>query len=314
MKKVFIDGQEGTTGLQIFDRLKSRDDLEIIEIPDEKRKDIDTKKDFLNRADLVILCLPDKAAKESVSLLENPETCIIDASTAFRTDDDWVYGLPEMNSSQREKIATAKRISNPGCYPTGVILPIYPLISEGLLPDDYPLSVHAVSGYSGGGKKLIAAYEEESENKKGELSCRPYSIGKKHKHVSEMHKHTGLKYPPIFTPSVGNFYNGMVVTIPVFTGTLKKKVDSKDFFDVLSNHYKSDKFVRVMELNTTDHFENGFLSPLACNGTNYLDIFVFEHDQQTLLMSRLDNLGKGASGAAVQSMNIVFGVDEGLSL
>ncbi len=310
MKKIFIDGQEGTTGLQIFDRLKDRDDIQLLEIPHEKRKDADTKKEFLNQANLVILCLPDGPSKESVGLIKNPETKVIDASTAHRTSVGWTYGLPELNANHRDKIRESKRVANPGCYPTGFILTLYPLVHKNIVPVDYPAIIHAVSGYSGGGKKLINLYENQENKGRDYFSYRPYALGTKHKHVNEMQEITGLKHAPFFSPAVGNFYEGMLINVPLVSRLLNKKVEAKEIRDILYEYYASEPFVKVMEFEKTDFLDNGFLSPTECKGTNRVELFVFDHADQILLISRLDNLGKGASGAAVQNMNIMLGFDE----
>lgn len=312
MKKVFIDGQEGTTGLQILERLKGRDDIELLEIPYDKRKDQDKKSELLNRSDLVILCLPDQAAKESVSLVNNPDTRIIDASTAFRTDPDWTYGLPEIDPGQREKIKDSKRVSNPGCYPTGFILSIAPLISSEIMSKEALVSINAVSGFSGGGKKLISLYENSYNKEMEHFSFRPYALGKKHKHIDEMHLMTGLSTPPVFFPSVGNFYNGMLITTPVFKKYLNKDLDK--IHEHMQNHYRDEEFVNVIDLNSDEYLEGGFLSATTLNGTNNVDIFLFDHGDAILIVSRLDNLGKGASGAAVQNMNLMLGFEENKSL
>lgn len=314
MKKIFIDGQVGTTGIQIYDRLKDREDLQIISIPDEKRKDLKAKKVILNEVDLVILCLPDQAAKESVSLIENPDVKVIDASTAHRTDENWAYGLPELNKNQRGLIRKSKRVSNPGCYPTGLILAIQPLIAEGIVPHDYPVTLNALSGYSGGGKNLVETYENSEISGQEYISSRPYALGVKHKHVPEMQKYTGLKFAPIFTPSVGNFYKGMLVTIPIFTRLLSRNLSAEEVRDNLEKYYENEQFVKVMPFGSSDYLQNGFLSATDCNDTNNVELFVFDHDNQILLTARLDNLGKGASGAAVQNMNIMLGLEESKSL
>ncbi|MCP4159261.1 MAG: N-acetyl-gamma-glutamyl-phosphate reductase [Deltaproteobacteria bacterium] len=312
MKKVFIDGQEGTTGLQIYERLVGRDDIELLEIPHEKRKDQKLKSEFLNNANLVILCLPDQAAIDSVALVNNPETKIIDASTAFRTNPEWTYGLPEVNASQRDKIIGSKRVSNPGCYPTGVILSLAPLVSSEILDKEAMVSVNAVSGFSGGGKKLIALYEGSYKKQTEHYSVRPYALGKIHKHIDEMHLMTGLKKTPVFLPSVGNFYNGMLITIPLFKEHLNK--DASSIHSLLKIHYKDEQFVEVKDLNSDEYLEDGFLSATSLNGTNKVEIFVFDHDNAVLVLSRLDNLGKGASGAAVQNMNLMLELNESTSL
>lgn len=310
MKTVFIDGQEGTTGLQILDRLKERDDIELLEIPNEKRKDTGTKTTFLNEADLVMLCLPDQAAVESVGLITNPATKVIDASTAHRTSSDWVYGLPERSKEQREAVRNAQRVSNPGCYATGFILLIYPLVHQDIMPVDYPVTVHGASGYSGGGKKLIRIYEDPDKVEPDSFSYRPYALDLKHKHIPEMQRWTGLSNPPVFTPSVGNFYSGMLVSVPLVSKRLNKVVSAEKIRNILADYYDTEPFVKVMPFESNGYLENGFLSPTGCNGTNRVDIFVFGHEDQVLLVSRLDNLGKGASGAAVQNMNLMLNLEE----
>ena len=307
MFTVFIDGQEGTTGLRIHERLKNRNDLTILEIPFEKRKCAKTKSQFLNDASAVILCLPDAAAKESAAMVENPGTKIIDASTAFRTASDWVYGLPELHKGQRDRIRTAMRISNPGCHATGFILSLFPLVQAGIVPEDYPVTCHSITGYSGGGKKMIASYQDTQNDLNGP---RHYALSLKHKHLPEMQKHTGLTSPPLFSPIVGNFYSGMVVTIPLITRFMKKRASVQAIHEIFSAHYASEPFIKIMPRNPELCLEDGFLSPVACNDTNRLDLFVFGHDEQVLIMARFDNLGKGASGAAVQNLNIAMGVDE----
>ncbi len=320
MYKVFIDGQEGTTGLEIKDRLTGRSDIELLEIPGDKRKDIQVKKAFINGADLVILCLPDAVARESVALADNGSTRFIDASTAHRTHPDWVYGLPEMSpdpdqkGNQAEKIFNARFVANPGCYPTGFILMVRPLVGQGILPPDYPATVHAVSGYSGGGKKLIQVHESRDEGIMEELASRPYGFSLTHKHVPEMQAYTGLSHAPVFTPGVGNFYKGMLVHLPLFPRLFNTRIDADKLRAVLGNVYAQEKFVRVMEAPTDHYLDQGFLSPLGCNDTNRVEIFVAGHDDQILVTARLDNLGKGASGAAVQNLNIMLGMDPGTGL
>ena len=311
MKTVFIDGQEGTTGLEILDRLQPRNEIRLIEIPKDRRKDPQAKAACLNAADLVILCLPDQAARESVGLIRNPATKVIDASTAHRTSEGWVYGLPELNPHQRDRIRLSNRVSVPGCYPTGFILSVRPLVDAGILPPDYPVTVHAVSGFSGGGKKLIETYQNQKVDGASALAYRPYALGLSHKHVPEMQKMTGLQHAPIFAPSVGNFLKGMLVSVPLFSRLLNKRVVAAEVRDTLADFYADEPFVQVMPWESASHLENGFLSPMACNGTNSVELFVFGHDLQILLVARLDNLGKGASGAAVQNMNLMLDLPEG---
>ena len=300
--------------MKILDRLKARDDIELMEIPAAKRKDIRTKTAYLNEAELVVLCLPDEAARESVSLIHNPATKVIDASTAHRTSQGWVYGLPEISKAQRGQIRASNRVSNPGCYPTGFILAIYPLIAEGVVSLDYPVTVHAVTGYSGGGNKLIDAYRNHDTSETASISYRPYALGLKQKHVPEMQRWTGLRYAPIFTPAVGNFFNGTLVSIPLVSRLLNQKVSPKDVHHILGNYYQSEPFVKVMPLDSDNYLQDGFLSPTACNGSNRIELFVFGYEEQLLLVARFDNLGKGSSGAAVQNMNIMLNLQESKGL
>ncbi|MGC8765056.1 MAG: N-acetyl-gamma-glutamyl-phosphate reductase [Brevinematia bacterium] len=305
--KVFVDGQSGTTGLKINERLTKRDDIELLEISEEKRKEPEEKNKFLNSADIVILCLPDEAARESVSLITNPSTKVIDASTVHRVDPEWVYGLPEYEKTQRERIQNSKRVCVPGCHATGFILSLYPLVKNGIVPTDYPVTVHSITGYSGGGKKLIERFES-NQDRESWHSSRHYALNLKHKHLPEMQKYTGLYYPPLFTPVVGNFFKGMAVGIPLHKRLLKKKVDSNDIYEILSSHYENEFFVRVVEEKNS--FEIDYFDPTACNDTNLAEIFIFGNEEQFLLLTRLDNLGKGASGAAIQNLNIMLGIDE----
>lgn len=304
--KVFIDGKEGTTGLQIFDRFEGRDDLEILTIDEDKRKDTFERKRLINESDITFLCLPDAAAIEAVSLCENPDTRIIDASTAHRTNPAWDYGFPELSAQHKENIRSSRRVANPGCYASGFISLVYPLVQAGVLPEDYPITCHAVSGYSGGGKKLIAAVESDDKSK--ELySPRQYALTQAHKHQPEMQYVCGLKYKPMFNPIVDDYYNGMVVSVPLITRTLTKAYTPKDIHEILSAHYEGQKYLKVMELGGKDTLPDGFLAANTLAGTNDMQIFVFGNDEQILLCSRFDNLGKGASGAAVQNMNIMLG-------
>lgn len=314
MVKIFVDGQEGTTGLKIHERLSQRSDIELLTIDPEKRKDLTERKKFINAADIVYLCLPDDAARESVSLVDNDHTKLIDASTAHRTHPDWAYGLPELSTEHRQRIQKASRVSVPGCYATGFAAIVYPLVQEGILPADYPVSCHAVSGYSGGGKKLIAKYQAVPHN--GErLRCpRYYALGLKHKHVPEMHCRSGLSYPPIFNPILGDYHQGMAVSVPLFPRLLAKGMTAKDLQGFFSSYYADQHFIQVIPFESDAFLDEGYFDPTGCNGTNRLEIFVFGYDDQILVTSRLDNLGKGASGAAMQCMNIMLGIDEGTGL
>lgn len=312
--KVFVDGQEGTTGLQIHDYLSVRSDLEILTIDPAKRKDPEARRALINEADIVFLCLPDAAAIEAVSLAANNKTRFIDASTAHRTHPDWTYGLPELNKEQRELIRQSHRVSNPGCHATGFILALYPLIHEGIVPADYPVTCQSLTGYSGGGKKLIEKYENNSSGVETLHFPKPYALKLNHKHLPEMHKVTGLTFPPHFVPVVSDFYKGIAVSIPLLSRHLNKQLSAKDVHGFLSSYYESESFVRVMPFESDAYIENGFFNLEVCNNTNRFELFIFGNNDQILLMSRFDNLGKGASGAAIQNMNIMLGLDEGLGL
>ncbi|MCP4752050.1 MAG: N-acetyl-gamma-glutamyl-phosphate reductase [Proteobacteria bacterium] len=308
---IFIDGQVGTTGLQIADRLKKRGDIALLEIPQERRKNRATKKEYLNSADLVVLCLPDAAARESVEMIENDRVKVLDASTAHRTDPNWAYGLPELSSEQRGKIRSASRVSNPGCYPTGFLVGIAPLVRSGIVPPDFPVTINAVSGYSGGGRQMIEAYQNREKSHPDQLwTYRPYGFQLAHKHVPEMHKYSGLIEPPLFVPSVAHFQQGMMVSIPLVGRLLKKGWSSEEVHAVLNESYQGEEFVNLHPLNDFDNLQDGFLSALECNETNRIDLLVFGNRNQILIAARLDNLGKGASGAAVQNMNIMLGEKE----
>lgn len=310
--KIFVDGSEGTTGLKINERLACRDDLEILKIDPEKRKNTDERKKYINNADIVFLCLPDQAAKEAVSLIDNPSTKVIDASTAHRTDDGWAYGLPELSASHRDKIKTSSRVAVPGCYATGLISIMYPLVSSGLVPKDYPVTVHAISGYSGGGKKRIEEYEAPDGNPYD--SPQLYSLGLSHKHIPEMTKISGLEYAPVFSPIISSFYKGMSVCVPLHKRLLPTNVTKEVIHEYLTTHYSKENFIKVMPSGSERSYPNGFLGATRVNDTNYLEIYITGNDDQIMLISVLDNLGKGSSGAAVQNMNILLGLDEGLGL
>ncbi|MDR0898530.1 MAG: N-acetyl-gamma-glutamyl-phosphate reductase [Oscillospiraceae bacterium] len=302
--KVFIDGQEGTTGLQIVDRLTAREDVQLLTIDPALRKDAAARKALLNAADVCFLCLPDAAAIEAVSLIENDKTIVIDASTAHRTNDAWAYGLPELSPAHREAIAASKRIANPGCYATGALALLYPLTAGGILPPDYPVSIHAVSGYSGAGKKGIAQYEAENrdENLK---SPRQYGLSQAHKHLPEIRKHGLLAETPLFNPQICDFYAGMTVSIPLHTRLLRRKINKEAVEACYRAHYASASFIQVQ-----DAPPDGFLPATLNTGSNRLSIFVCGNDERITLIAVLDNLGKGASGAAVQSMNIALALPE----
>ena len=308
MTKIFIDGQVGTTGLQIFDMLHTRDDIEVLSIPDNKRKDPEVRKELITASEISILCLPDDAAREAVSLNAD-ESRIIDASTAHRTNDDWVYGLPEMSQAQREAIKDAKLLSNPGCYPQGFILLVKPLIEESLLNPDTNLVCSAVSGYSGGGRQMIETFEARQQKDTDKLAVQDYGLTLNHKHVPEMQKYTGLSRAPIFLPSVANYYKGMIVRVPIAMELLNQGSANK-VASCLKQKYEHNPFIRIYDCNDQNALEDGRLNAVACNGTNFMDLMIFGNAQQIVLMARYDNLGKGAAGAAIQNLNLMLGFDE----
>ena len=307
--RIFIDGQEGTTGLKIYDRLATRNDLEILKIDEAKRKDPAERQKLINASDITFLCLPDAAAIEAAALATSDHVRIIDASTAHRVAPGWVYGFPELSSQQREAIASSHRIANPGCYATGFISLVAPMVRCGWMPPDYPVVCHAISGYSGGGKKMIAAYQ--SPDRAAEyLSVRQYGLTQSHKHQKEMQVLCGLEYTPIFNPAVSDFYNGMTVSVPVYTRLLNKKPSVQSIYEMFCACYEGQNFVKVMPFMGEGVLEGGFLPSNSLADTKQLQIFVCGNDDRVLLAACLDNLGKGASGAAVQNMNIALGLDE----
>lgn len=312
--KVFIDGEAGTTGLQIRARLEGRDDLDFISLGEDKRKDAGARKEALNEADIVILCLPDEAAKEAVSLIGNATTRVIDASTAHRVADGWVYGFPEMSPGQRQDISGATRITNPGCYPTGAIALTRPLVAAGIVPEGWPLTVNAVSGYSGGGKQMIAEFEDEAAPNYTLEAFRAYALGLAHKHVPEMQKNMGLAHPPLFAPNVGRYAQGMIVEVPLQLWALPGEVSVAKVHETLAAYYEGQRFVSVVPPGESAAMTK--LDPEQLNGTNAMKLFVFgnETTKQVRLAALLDNLGKGASGQAVQCLNIMTGADEGLGV
>ena len=310
--RVFVDGQEGTTGLRIHDYLAGRSDVEVLRAAPELRKDSAERARLLNAADIAFLCLPDAAAREAAALVTNPATCLIDASTAHRTASDWVFGLPELAAEQREKIRGSKRIANPGCHATGFILFVRPLVDAGLIPQSTLLTATSITGYSGGGKKMIEQYESGGDARLA--SPRPYGLGLHHKHLPEMTAHSRLETAPVFMPIVGSFLNGLSVSIPLHLSALKRGSTAAHLHAALEARYADERFVRVMPLDDAATLADGYFDVQACNDTNRVDLFVFGSPTQALLMCRLDNLGKGASGAAVQSMNVHLGLDEGTGL
>ena len=303
MYKVYIDGQVGTTGLQLRQKLQNHKEVEILLISEELRKDEAERKRLMNEADVVFLCLPDDAAKEAVKLVENPNTCVIDASTAHRVDPDWTYGFPELSDQHRENIKNSKRIANPGCHATGFIAAVYPLVEMGIIGTDYPLTAHSLTGYSGGGKAMIADYNDENRPV-GFDSPRQYGLSQKHKHLPEMQHVTGIDAPPVFCPIVADYYSGMATCIPLIASLFKKKVTKDELLAMLTDYYKDAKLISV----GTE--ETNFLASNPLSDTNQLKLFVEGNDERMTLISVFDNLGKGASGAAVQNMNIVLGLDE----
>jgi N-acetyl-gamma-glutamyl-phosphate reductase len=310
--KVFIDGEAGTTGLQIRERLEGRRDIELVSIDPAKRKDADERRRLLNGVDAVILCLPDDAAKEAVALIENDAVKVIDASTAYRVAPDWTYGFPEMAKDQRAKIAASKRVSNPGCYPTGFIALVKPLLDAGLVPRGWQFFCNAVSGYSGGGKAMIAEFEDETSPNYTSAPYRIYAMAQKHKHVPEMQMQAGLARPPIFAPSVGRYYNGMIVEVPLALQALPNLPTLRQVHAALTDAYAGERFVEVASIEEASALKT--LDPEGLNGTNRLKLFVFGHDGEARLVALLDNLGKGASGAAVQNLNIMLGLEEAAGL
>jgi len=309
---VYVDGQEGTTGLRINEYLARRSDIDILRIDPDRRKDPAERARLLNAADVAFLCLPDAASREAAAMVTNSNTCLIDASTAHRTVPGWVFGLPELAPGQREAIRSSKRIANPGCHATAFILAVRPLVDAGLLPADARITATSITGYSGGGKSMIAEYEAGGDPRLN--SPRPYALGLAHKHIPEMMAHTGLRNAPVFMPIVGNFYKGLAVTVPLHLSELRSGTTPLQVRDALATHYAGERFIRVMPLRDPDTLSSGFFDVQADNDTNNVDLFVFGNEQQILVMARLDNLGKGASGAAVQSMNVHLGVDETTAL
>ncbi len=311
---VFVDGQEGTTGLRIHEYLAARKDVEVLRIDADRRKDNAERARLLNAADVAFLCLPDAAAREAAALVHNPRTCLIDASTAHRTAPGWVFGLPELAPGQRDAIRASQRIANPGCHASAFILLLRPLVDAGLVPAGHALSATSITGYSGGGRQMIERYvaAASSGSEPALTSPRPYALTLTHKHLAEMMAHTGLGAAPIFMPVVGNFFKGLAVTVPLHLkalGTTPEAVHA-----ALAKRYADERYLRVMPLRDPATLADGFFDVQGCNDTNRVDIFVFANETQAILVARLDNLGKGASGAAVQAMNVHLGLDEGLGL
>ena len=311
--KVFIDGSEGTTGLRIHERFSQRSDIELLTISPDLRKDPDERRRLINSSDITFLCLPDAAARESVSLVENEDVVVIDASTAHRTCEGWAYGFAELSAAHRNAIKNGKRIAVPGCHATGFIALVYPMIAGGLMDHDYPVSAFSLTGYSGGGKKMIAAYEDE--DKPAELFApREYAITQQHKHLNEMQKITHLNRVPLFSPIVDDYYSGMLVTVPLYTDMLKG-VTLESVRAYFRDYYQGERFIKIAD-DEDEFAATGFLSGNTLSGYDGLKIYITGNEDRILLSSQFDNLGKGASGAAIQCMNIVLGCDEaeGLNL
>lgn len=310
---VFIDGQAGTTGLEISERLSHRTDIDLLTIEEARRKDPEARAALMDRADVTILCLPDDAALAAVTL-GSGRTRFLDASTAHRTDPNWVYGCPELCTGQRELIASADRVSNPGCYPQGFILLIRPLVDAGVISKDAFLSLTGLSGYSGGGRAMVEAYQAFNAAEADALCARPYALHLNHKHRPEMQYYTGLKQPPLFSPTVANYYRGMLVEVPLHRAMLAEPVSGAEIGALLTERYSGEPFIEVHGFQPEQLLDGGYLNATATNGSNRMQLMVFGNDDQLLLVARYDNLGKGASGAAVQNLNLMLGFEETLEL
>lgn len=307
--KVYIDGQSGTTGLKIYDRIAARSDLEMLRIDEDKRHDVEERRKFLNKADIVFLCLPDDSAREAVELIENPEVRVIDASTAHRTADDWDYGFPELSQELRSKISNSKRVANPGCHATGFISIVAPLIKMNIMQEDYPVTCFSLTGFSGGGKQMIGVYEDE--NRADSLYAPGiYGLNLQHKHIAEMKKITGLKNSPVFLPIVDDYYKGMATTVMLHNHMLKSKTSFDVVYENLNNYYQKEQFIDVIRYDNLD--KTIYANSMA--GSNKIKLVVCGNDEQTSITALFDNLGKGASGAAVQNMNIMLGLEENIGL
>ncbi len=310
--KVFIDGSEGTTGLRINERFQNRGDIELLHISPELRKDPGERKKMIHASDITFLCLPDEAARESVALAEDEDVIIIDASTAHRTEPGWAYGLPELSKEHREAVKKGRRIAVPGCYATGFISLVYPLIAGGILPKEYPVSSFAISGYSGAGKKTIAAYE--NENRPKELSSgREYALTQQHKHLKEMQKITGLARIPLFSPIIDDYYSGMVVSVQLYADLLAKEETPETLLHYYAEYYQNQRFIQVSDADD-EIAAGGFLAGNGLSGWDGLKVYVTGNEERIVVSSQFDNLGKGASGAAIQCMNIILGCDEAAGL
>lgn len=313
MAKIFIDGSEGTTGLRIHERFAGRDDIELLTISGELRKDKEERARLINQSDITFLCLPDEAARESVSLVENDQVRIIDTSTAHRTIEGWAYGFPELSGAHRKQIQEGKRVAVPGCHATGFISLVYPLVSSGLLAPDYPVSAFSLTGYSGGGKKMIAQYE--SKERSGDLdSPREYALSQQHKHLKEMKAVTGLSREPLFSPIVADYYSGMVVTLPIYMEYLKKVTSPEELCGFFEEFYAGEAFVKVMPFGAESALTGAMMAGNSCAGWDGLRIYISGNKDRVVLNAQFDNLGKGASGAAIQCLNIMLGCEESRGL
>ena len=312
--KIFIDGSEGTTGLRIFERFAGRDDIELLKIPSELRKDPTEISRYINASDITFLCLPDAAAREAVTYVKNDHVKIIDTSTAHRTEEGWAYGYPELSPAHREAIRTGKRIAVPGCHATGFITLVYPLIAGGILPADYPVSCFSLTGYSGGGKKMIAEYQGEGRDPELD-SPRIYGTTQKHKHLKEMKAITGLAAEPLFSPIVADYYSGMLVSVPLYTRMLQGEQTAESIHAFFTDYYKEEKFIQVLPFGAEAETRN-FLGSNNRSGWDGLEVIVTGNEERVMVSYRFDNLGKGASGAAIQCLNIMLGCqeDKGLNL
>ncbi|WP_292461494.1 N-acetyl-gamma-glutamyl-phosphate reductase [Methanolobus sp.] len=308
MYKIYVDGQHGTTGLLVNERLADHPEVEILEIPYEKRHDKELRKKLLNEADLVFLCLPDEAVAEAVGLITNPNTKIIDASTANRVNETWAYGLPELSAAHRDRVAVASRVSNPGCHATASIVALYPLLEEGIISRETAVPLFSITGYTGGGKKMIETYETTTE--RAYKAPRQYALGLNHKHVPEIMVHSGLKVKPIFMPVVSNYPRGLAVTLPLSVKDLEKSLTKQGLYELYQKYYGDSTFIRIHTADETKDLVDNAFDVQRSNDTNYLDLYIYGNDEQIQVISRLDNLWKGASGAAIQNMNIMLDMDE----
>lgn len=312
--RVFIDGQEGTTGLELGSRLEGRDDVEIVRIDPALRKDPEERRRIIRTVQACFTCLPDEAARETAALAEGSGARLLDASTAFRTSGDWVYGVPELAPGHRERVRDAERVSVPGCHATAFVLAAAPLVRLGIAAPDYPFSAFSITGYSGGGKKLIAEYEAPDAPRETLRAPLPYALPQGHKHLPEMALRAGLAAPPVFLPVLGDFYRGMAVTLPLHPARLARPMGAAGLAEVYRSCYEGERFVRVLDAADPSILWNGRLDPQGCNGTNRADIAVFGNEERAIVCVRIDNLGKGASGAAVQCFNLMFALGEGTGL